>query len=604
MSDVPGSITRNKEQGVLTATPLVTPPNSTSKKRKSDDEAVFHDSLVTDNATSESSPASFSWAPNNKSPRRAYSSNGTKRKLDLGIGRVSTAADNTPAATSGLRGRYETAGARLASSRIDYLSSNRSTCSSQVTPNSQALTQPVVYSQDLAAGLKQDETPTPKVVATLVDWNDKTHDNQNKAIDIPKFPVILGRSSECGVQIRNNRSIGRKHCSLTFVDLDGTCYLTALPKQTCWIQDLNTNGWKVVQEDSLVRIQDRQRFRLLPPGNDVQANSPGAEYVLNLKVQGALKAAHPGSHSFDIEYLKLLRMLQFEGVLKEKNKKGPNKTLPLCCPLTINLRDTSGTDRNLLPLTSLRSLYGGRGALIEALWYLRGEGDISFLQANKCHFWDKQAIKKDGVDWVGLSYGLLTNFPQTHNRPPINQLEKNVIEVLSKPRSCSRNMICTLVKPGEETVQGACTSSVQFSVSTVPSVKMCGPSEEALNLTVTQRSSDVMVGLPHDVVVWSIILHLVRREVLKRADRKLVAGNLSFVIGQNAAHVYKINYEQMKEILKRKPIEECQPHLVVDTAFDSQDMFSLAKSYEPGMFLIRDYTKAVKHPAITLTQAL
>jgi len=326
---------------------------------------------------------------------------------------------------------------------------------------------------------------------------------------------------------------------------------------------------------------------------------------------------NPGSHSFDVQYLKLLQSIQSDGIWKH-NTKGSNCTLSSAFTLNVDLYDSSGKDRNLLPLTSLRNLYGGRGALVEALWYLRGEDDATFLQRNKCAFWDKQAIDKDSKpSWVGLNYGLLTHFPGTPGQSPINQLEQNVISRLLKEGSCSRNMICSLGKPGEDTVQEACTACVQFSVSLLPNKNAESEEqvEEALDLTVTQRSSDVMVGLPHDVVVWSIILHLVRREVWIRSRRKLLAGKLSFTINQNAAHVYQVNHQEMLEILQRKPIPDCQPHLVIDGeetqdggTMNERSMFEFAKSYDDAnikkLFRIKDYTKNVHHPAIKLSQAM
>ena len=59
------------------------------------------------------------------------------------------------------------------------------------------------------------------------------------------------------------------------------------------------------------------------------------------------------------------------------------------------------------------------------------------------------------------------------------------------------------VQPGVGTLQEACTSTCQFIVR----------QERRLDLVLHQRSSDVVVGLPHDVIAWSVLLHLVCREV-------------------------------------------------------------------------------------------
>jgi thymidylate synthase len=68
---------------------------------------------------------------------------------------------------------------------------------------------------------------------------------------------------------------------------------------------------------------------------------------------------------------------------------------------------------------------------------------VKFVQRNGCSFWDKQA-RPNGH--TSCNYGQLTNFPVIGR--DINQLETNVIQKLSRGES-SRNMVCSLVHPGE-----------------------------------------------------------------------------------------------------------------------------------------------------------
>jgi thymidylate synthase len=330
-----------------------------------------------------------------------------------------------------------------------------------------------------------------------------------------------------------------------------------------------------------------QNFRLLPPGSSNDAKSPGIQYVLYIARFSSPTHQFSGSYSFDVQHLNLLKAIQ-RGDLQE-NKKGSNKTLRRSFTFNIDLSDES--DRNILPLTFLRSLYGGRAAIIEAIWYLRGEDHVKFLQENKNHFWDKQC-SEDG--WLGLNYGLLTNFPQRDGKR-VNQLEETVLSRLCRKEK-SRNMVCMLVKPGEATNQVACTSSIQFSVSEDGEYGV-----ERLDLTINQRSSDAMVGLPHDVVVWSIILHLVRREVSLRTSgkRRLAAGNLNFIISAGGAHVYSLNADECEKLLDRKPKDCHQPYLEIES---DEPLFSLAKDFDARKFRIHDYTGF--HPAIKLRQAV
>ena len=179
---------------------------------------------------------------------------------------------------------------------------------------------------------------------------------------------------------------------------------------------------------------------------------------------------------------------------------------------------------------------------------LRGDEDITFMQKHRCRFWDAQAV--DNRLGKG-GYTLLTNWPDPPNGN-VNQLEEKVVKPLCELKDgvykCSRQMVCSLVNPILETVQPPCTSSVQFTVTRIDG------DQERLNMTLHQRSSDVMLGLPHDVVTWTTVLHLVRREVARRTGGKrcLAAGSLTFILV--SAHNYGVNAKQLHKVLARKPI--------------------------------------------------
>ena len=450
-------------------------------------------------------------------------------------------------------------------------------------------TQEPMYTQDVQAGVDNNV----ERYALLEDAHAK---------GIPPIPVAdrtfcIGRDPRKCQLITRDVRVGRMHCKLHFHG-DGTCTLTA--EKSCWILDSTDTEWKKVVPNQSVILVSEQHLRLIPPGKSNDANPAGIEYRLYITSR---KIAAFGSQSFDFQYLSLLRAIQAEGEL-QTNKKGSNRTLRRSFHFTIDLSDEQ--DRNILPITSLRNLYGGRAALIEAIWYLRGEDNVRFLQENKNHFWDKQC-KEDG--WLGLNYGLLTNYPQGEGKGSINQLEDIVLTRLCKGEK-SRNMTCSLLKPGESTEQVACTSSIQFSVS------QNDRGDEALDLTVNQRSSDVIVGLPHDVVIWSIILHLVRREVRIRTigKRKLAAGNLIFAIAGGGAHVYTTNMDAFETLLKREPEGGPQPYLQIGNGDDgnndsgrtsredNEPLETLVHQFDGKKFRIRDYQKF--HPRIEVIQAV
>jgi thymidylate synthase len=109
-------------------------------------------------------------------------------------------------------------------------------------------------------------------------------------------------------------------------------------------------------------------------------------------------------------------------------------------------------------------------------------------------------------------------------------------------------------------MQEACTKSVQFTINSDDS------GLEVLDITVDQGSSDVILALSDDVCCWSIILHLVRREVYMRSRRRLGAGKVIFMIAAGAAHVYDINQVEFQELRKREPkVVNELPELIIET---------------------------------------
>jgi thymidylate synthase len=477
--------------------------------------------------------------------------------------------------------------------------------SSAATPCPQQFTQPVDYLLDCSAGMENIQEDLAPTFALLEDTNAFSTGitNQRK---ICKAEITIGRHVDSDLVV-DNLHVSRLHCTLRFGQNDsGTCIL--IPNSECWVEkqgswervtkptweeEAEKEGRKVLVNKPAL-VSHNQRFRLIQPGRAKAAQAPGVEY--RVYFPSGPHPPNPGSHSADTEYLRLLRFIHLRGHKQTGNKKGSNVTLPEAFNMVINLSDKE--DRNLLPYTTLRYIKP-EFALLECLWYLRGEEHIQYLQDNKCPFWNKQ-VKEGTTDWIGLNYGLLTNYPQNSGRSSRNQLEEEVLKKLADKSKCSRNMVCTLVKPGEETTQGCCTSSIQFTIT--PS--SIHPGEMALDLNVNQRSSDVVVGLPHDLVVWSLLLHLVRREVLLRYNRKIYAGKLTFSIGSSGAHYYSQNKEEFDKLLLREPKDTCQPY--VDIMNTTESMFDLAKKerFDADTFQVLDYNKKDVHPPLRPKQAV
>ena len=400
--------------------------------------------------------------------------------------------------------------------------------------------------------------------------------------------LMVGRHTESDLKV-THPAAHRHHCRIHASE--GQVELEAIKP----VHVKSDSGpWTAVEAGLRVALRTGHRFRLVnASAEDKAATTFCVDGLTATPIAWAETSddlASAGSASFDAGYLKLLTAVHEEGGIQQ-NKKGANRTLQRPFHLEINLCDKR-SERQLLPITTLR-LLTCRHAISEALWYLRGESDISFLKRHKNPFWDQQATKDaDGKPVVGLNYGLLTNFPQGDGAPPQNQLETRVLERLCKGES-SRNMTCTLTKPGETTEQEACTQSIQFLVR----------DGSLLDLQVHQRSSDVVLGLPHDVVVWAIILHLVCREVARRTDdgRRLMAGKLHFNVA--SAHAYDVNRSNLEGLLMRQPRTDVAPHLEIDAT--APGMFEIAADMDgPGLMRVIGYPRDAVHPSMKVEQAL
>lgn len=393
--------------------------------------------------------------------------------------------------------------------------------------------------------------------------------------------LSIGRGEDCDVQLSGDE-VSRAHAQLL---LTSQGLVLRARNKSVFVR--RGEVWEELPAGEETRIEEQQRWGLLRKSNRYRVRS-----VPPLCKVGS------GSGSFDAGYSRLLCRVLAEGEL-QRNRKGVNRTLSKAAfTLDIDLEppsplappeDPAFETLGLVPLTTLRFLAAKPG-LVEALWYLRGEATIDFLRRHKCRFWDAQA-SVDGV--VGLNYGLLTRWPQAEGGR-LNPLEKDVITPLCKRRGePSRNLIVSLVHPSQATVQPACTSSAQFSVR-----------GGSLDLALQQRSSDVILGLPHDAYVWSVILHLVAREVRRRTDGEvaLSAGRLSIHLPAGSAHAYAVNEDALRELSRRAPKGGVAPRVLLRR--DAPGLFELAALDDsPAMLRVEGYDDSCCHPRIVVAQA-
>lgn len=187
--------------------------------------------------------------------------------------------------------------------------------------------------------------------------------------------------------------------------------------------------------------------------------------------------------------------------------------------------------KNKIPLFTTKKVMW-KGVVIELLWFLRGETNISYLKKYGVNIWDEWA---DNDGELGPVYGKQwRSWPKMNGS--IDQI-KNIIERIKSKPDC-RRLIVSAWNPSEieEMALPPCHTMFQFKVY-----------GNKLNCQLYQRSADMFLGVPFNVASYSLLTHLIALEC------GLEAGEFIHTIGD--AHVYLNHFDQVKEQIKRNPYE-------------------------------------------------
>jgi thymidylate synthase len=168
----------------------------------------------------------------------------------------------------------------------------------------------------------------------------------------------------------------------------------------------------------------------------------------------------------------------------------------------------------------------------ELLWFISGDTSIEKLWDQNVHIWDKNL--KDGK--LGPIYGYQwRNF----NSSGIDQL-KEIIQTLKNPETrTSRRMIMSAWNPEQQSEMALppCHILCQFNVE----------KGQYLSCSMYQRSGDVGLGIPFNIISYSILTHLLAKHC------GLIAKEFIHFMGN--AHIYDAHIEPLKEQCKRECYE-------------------------------------------------
>ncbi|MEM9104481.1 MAG: thymidylate synthase [Pseudomonadota bacterium] len=172
-----------------------------------------------------------------------------------------------------------------------------------------------------------------------------------------------------------------------------------------------------------------------------------------------------------------------------------------------------------------------RSIIIELLWFLRGDTNISWLKENGVSIWDEWA---DSEGELGPVYGYQwRSWPAPDGRS-IDQITQVVEAIKTNPSS--RRHIVSAWNPAlvDEMALPPCHCLFQFYVA-----------EGRLSCQLYQRSADIFLGVPFNIASYALLTMMIAQV----AD--LEPGD--FVLTFGDAHLYADHLEKAELQLTRDP---------------------------------------------------
>ena len=183
----------------------------------------------------------------------------------------------------------------------------------------------------------------------------------------------------------------------------------------------------------------------------------------------------------------------------------------------------------------------------ELLWFLRGEGNVRWLQEHGVTIWDEWAAP-DGD--LGPVYGVQWRSWPTPDGRHIDQITEVLNQLRTNPDS--RRIIVSAWNVAElaNMALPPCHAFFQFYVA-----------DGELSCQLYQRSADMFLGVPFNIASYALLTHMIA------AQTGLAVGDLVWTGGD--VHIYDNHVEQARLQLTREarafPTLELKP---VDSLFD------------------------------------
>ena len=236
------------------------------------------------------------------------------------------------------------------------------------------------------------------------------------------------------------------------------------------------------------------------------------------------------------QYLELLEKISAEGVVKSDRTGVGTRSI-----FGHQMRFDLGQG---FPLLTTKKLHL-RSIIYELLWFLRGDTNVRYLNANGVTIWDEWA-SPDGD--LGHIYGYQWRSWPTPDGRHIDQIAAVVESLKNNPDSRRHIVSAWNVGEIERMALPPCHALFQFYVA-----------GGRLSCQLYQRSADVFLGVPFNIASYALLTMMVAQVV------GLAPGDFVHTTGDT--HIYLNHMEQLALQLTREPRE--QPTMKINPAVRS-----------------------------------
>ncbi len=237
----------------------------------------------------------------------------------------------------------------------------------------------------------------------------------------------------------------------------------------------------------------------------------------------------PSPRPVRAQYEDFLRHVRDHGVVKA-DRTGTGTTSVFGHQMRFDLREG-------FPLVTTKKVHL-KSIVLELLWFLRGDGNATWLQERGVTIWDEWA-KPDGD--LGPVYGVQWRSWPTPDGGHVDQIAEVVKQLKTNPDSRRIIVSAWNVADLPKMALMPCHAFFQFYVAPGDSPSARG----RLSCQLYQRSADIFLGVPFNIASYALLTHMLAQQC------DLEVGDFIWTGGD--CHIYSNHREQVELQLARAP---------------------------------------------------